>query len=35
MPNPKNWLQRSETIMTIGAFLIVAIAFAVSRLFGT
>jgi hypothetical protein len=35
MGNPKNWLQRSEMILTLAAFVIVAVAFVVARLFGS
>jgi hypothetical protein len=32
MPHPKKWLQRSEWVMTIGAFLLVGVAYLISRL---
>ena len=35
VPEPNGWLQRGEMVLTIGAFLIVAVAFVISRLFGS
>lgn len=35
MANPKRWMQRSETVLTLGAVAILAIAWVASRLFGS
>jgi hypothetical protein len=35
MSQPKRWMQSAEVVMTLAAFLIVAIAFVISRLFGS